>query len=390
MPAKNLTNAIFTSGGRCDMQRAAQMMNDLKQRNFMLKSRKAIGWLSSIAIGSVALALSGCNQGNNATSNGATNTGTASSTPAVTKPRVTMGIQMSPAMALVMVAKDKGCFDEAGVNVELKGFTAGKFALQAFLGGSLDFAVAGEVPATLATLQENKLMIPAQVVERTVNEVRVVARREGNLKDPGTYFRAKKRKLGTSFGGGPEFFTYNFLKKYKIGKDQVTVLSQKPGDMPAALVTGSVDAIAIFDPFAFIAEQKMGPKGITFNEPDIYSQLYVLVCRPEDITAKRATIDAVLKGLVKAEQIIKQDPEGSKQIVIKYTKLDKAVVNGIWKNFVFAPALNKNLLNLMTAETAWAKEKGTVPKTSVMPDFRRAVINDAPLKAISPKSVQLP
>ncbi len=69
-------------------------------------------------------------------------------------------------MALVMVAADMRYFDKEGVQVDLKEFTAGKFALQAFLGGSLDIAVSGEVPATLATLQGNNFRVIAQVVER--------------------------------------------------------------------------------------------------------------------------------------------------------------------------------------------------------------------------------
>ena len=107
------------------------------------------------------------------------------------KQRVTVGIQTSPAMALVMVAKDKQFFEQEGVEVEIKEFTAGKFALQAFLGGSLDFAVAGEVPVTLATLQGSQFRVLAQVVEKTITEVRVVARREANLTDATAYPRSK-------------------------------------------------------------------------------------------------------------------------------------------------------------------------------------------------------
>jgi len=306
------------------------------------------------------------------------------------KPHITLGLQMSPAMALVMVAKDKGCFDDAGVDVELKGFTAGKFALQAFLGGSLDFAVAGEVPITLATLHGSHPVVFTQVVSGTINEVRVVARRDGASADASTYFHAKKRRLATSIGGGPEFYTYNFLKKYRVGKDQVSIISQKPGDMPAALAGGSVDAIAIFDPFAFISEQKLGPQGMTFSDTTLYSELYVLVGNPQDATQKKAAVDGLLQGLVKAQALIQQDPEGCKQIVMKYTKLDKTVIDGIWKNFTFAPALNKSLVDDMTAEAAWAKEKGDVAPAMPTPDFRHAVINEQPLKAADPGAVQLP
>jgi len=101
---------------------------------------------------------------------------------------VTVGIQTSPAMALVMIAKDKGFFEKQGLNVELKEFTAGKFALEAFLGGSLDFSISGDVPVTLATLQGNKFVVPAQVVGRTKNEVRVVARKEAGLNTADTRY----------------------------------------------------------------------------------------------------------------------------------------------------------------------------------------------------------
>ena len=127
--------------------------------------------------------------------------------------KVTIGIQVSPAMTLIMVAKDKGFFSKEGLDVELKQFTAGKFALQAFLSGSIDFAVSGEVPVTLASLQGNQIRIVTQVVGSTVNEVRIVALKDGNITDPKQYFTLKKRKLATSFGGGPEYYTYNFLKK---------------------------------------------------------------------------------------------------------------------------------------------------------------------------------
>src|SRR5262249_43208461 len=94
---------------------------------------------------------------------------------------ITVGIQTSPAMPLVMVAKDKGFFEEQGLKVDLKEFTAGKFALEAFLAGSLDFAISGDVPGALAILQGNKFLVPAQVVRETHNEVRIVGRKEQDL-----------------------------------------------------------------------------------------------------------------------------------------------------------------------------------------------------------------
>jgi NitT/TauT family transport system substrate-binding protein len=306
-----------------------------------------------------------------------------------TKKHVTVGIQVSPAMALIMVAKEKQFFDQEDLDVELKEFTAGKFALQAFLGGSLDFAVAGEVPVTLATLQGSNFYVVSQVVDKTVSEVRVVARREEGVNDATAYFKKKKRKLATSFGGGPEFFTYNFLKKHGISNDEVEIVSQKPEDMPAALSNGSVDAISIFDPFAFIAEKQMGDKGITFADPDIYSELYVITASQQMVSQNRDTVDKLIRALIKAQQFIKDNPDESKGIVVKYTKQDPSVVDGIWNNFVFAVALNQRLLDYQNQQAAWAKEKGTVPVNAPVPNFRERIYIES-LKSIKPEAVQIP
>lgn len=292
-------------------------------------------------------------------------------------PTLSVGIQVSPAMALVMVAEEKGFFDSAGVNVELKEFTAGKFALQAFLGGSLDIAVSGEVPVALSTLQGNQFKVITQVVEKTINECRLVVRKEPGLDTPQKYFAAKKRKLATSFGGGPEFFTYSFLKKYNIPVTQLEeLISQKPEDMPAAIASGSVDAVSIFDPFARQSEVQLGDKGITFADSSLYSELYVASVMEKTITEKSDELTAFLKGLHDASIFIQSNPEAAKAIVIKYTKLDQQIVNDIWNNFVFKPSINQRFTDFTTAQAKWAIEKGTVPKNTPIPDFNAVLYKD--------------
>lgn len=302
--------------------------------------------------------------------------------------KVTLGIQVSPALALVMVAKDKGFFEKEGLDVELKQFTAGKFALQAFLTGSIDYAVSGEVPVCLASLQGNEIRVVSQVVLATTNEVRVVARREDGLTHPSQYFHAHKRKLATSFGGGPEFFTYNFLKANHIGKDDVELISQRPEDMPATLQTGSVDAISIFDPFAFVAEKALGSSAVTFTNTSGYSELYVLDARPEQTGNNGSTIESMLRAMKNASGYIAKHPESTKQIVQNYTKLDQSIIDGIWKNFSFKPYLGKKLIRYWNAEAAWAKETGKVSPDTPTPNFR-TMIEDRFLKKINPSAVRL-
>lgn len=288
--------------------------------------------------------------------------------------KLSVGIQTSPAMALVMVAQDKGFFKDAGLDVTLTQFTAGKFAMQAFLGGSLDVAITGDVPVALATLQGNRFRVVAQVVEKTTNEVRVVARADGFSADAKTYFLSKKRKLATSIGGGPEFYTYSFMRQYGIDSKQVEIISQRPEDMPASLSNGSVDAIAIFDPFAAIAERNLGSNAKTFTNPTLYSELYVVNAKDGMLTgANRAKVIALLKGLRKAQDYVAGHADEAKTIVIKYTKLDRAVVDAIWQNYSFKVALTQALVDDNVAEARWAIQKGTYPPGTPIPNFAQVV-----------------
>ena len=302
--------------------------------------------------------------------------------------KITIGIQVSPAMTLVMVAKDKGFFRDEGLDVELKEFTAGKFALQAFLAGSIDFAVSGEVPVCLASLQQNNIRVITQVVESTTNEVRVVALKDGSTTSPADYFKTRKRKLATSFGGGPEFYTYNFIKRNNIAQEQVEILSQTPADMPAALESRSVDAISIFDPFAFIAEKRMAGKVVTFSDPQLYSELYVLDARPEQIEKTPEVCEALVRALVKSAEFIDQDPEAAKQVMQRYTKLDRDVIDGIWKNFSFRPALVQKLLDYWNAQAIWAKETTKVTPDTKIPNFL-SVVEPRFLRKVKPDAVKL-
>ena len=299
---------------------------------------------------------------------------------------IKLGLQVGPASTLLFVANDEGFFEQEGLNIELIEFTAGKFALQAFLAGSIDLAASGEVPVMYSSLQGNEFYIISQVVEKTINEVRIVAQKEEGLNDPEDYFKAKKRKLATSFGGGPEFYTYNFLKKHDI-KD-IELISQKPEDMPVALQSGTVDAIAIFEPFAFFAEQKLGDRAITFKDDSMYSELYVLNAKKEWVAENPQIVEKILRALVKAEEFIEKKPDESKQILIKYTKLDKETVDGIWDNFVYKPALNELLLKYLNAEARWAIETGKVKPDTKIPDFNEYIYKES-LRKIKPESVTI-
>lgn len=286
-----------------------------------------------------------------------------------------VGYQNSPAMALVMIAEEKAYFDANNVNVELVEFTAGKFALQAFIGGSLDSAIAGDMPIGLALLQGQDVVGIAEVLANSHSEMRMIVRSPTGCAgiEPSTYFSAKRRKIATSFGGGPQYFTVRFLQAHNVPLDQVELVSQKPEEMPAALNRGAVDGVAIFDPAAAEAERLLGPAHCTFPDPENYRQHYVMVAKSNSLASPKAEqYRRFIAALRDADRFANEHPQEAQQIVASKTGLPPAVIATIWPRYDFGVVLDDSLRNLWMQQAEWHRSQ---PGTAVLatPNYETAL-----------------
>lgn len=293
--------------------------------------------------------------------------------------KLSIGLQTTPSSSLVLVAEEKGFFEQNGLDIELAEFTAGKFALQAFLSQDVDFAVVGDVPVALARMQGNDFYVLTQMVEST-QENPVLVHDEG-ISNVREYFSVKKRKLTTSAGGTPEFYTYNFLKFYNISEDQVEIVAQKPEDMVAAFTTNSVDAMSVFEPYPSIAETILTGKTRRFTIPkEVYSPLYVLVAKKDWVDRNPEQAKKFLDALIKAEEFIAQNPTEAKQIVAKRTKFSQELIDKIWPQYEIKAVLTEQLEKNWSAEAKWAIETNKVTNP-IDPEFEKILRKDLLEKA---------
>ncbi|MFA6419880.1 MAG: ABC transporter substrate-binding protein [archaeon] len=285
-----------------------------------------------------------------------------------------IGFITTPESALVQVAQDKAFFEQQDLNVSLEKFTAGKLALQAFLAGNLDMAVVGEVPVALARMQGNNFYVLAQIA--TCPGENPVLVHGKNIVDVKTYFASAKRKLATSIGGTPEFYTYNFLNYYGIDANQVEIVAQSPSDMPAAFVSGSVDAISVFEPYPTIAENQLNGETTRLEIPrEMYSPKYILVANKKWVDNNPQEAESLIKALIQAQKYVAANPTESKQIVAKMSGFDPKLIQSVWGKCLMQVELNDSLLQTWAAESVWAIETKKVDKNAVT-DFESMLRKD--------------
>lgn len=286
-----------------------------------------------------------------------------------------VGYQTSPAMALIIIADARGYFP----GVKLREFSAGKLALQAFLGGSLDVAVAGDVPIGLALLQGQRLTAFSEVLRGSRDEVRMVVRHPGGCEGLTalTYFMGgEKKRIGTSFGGGPEYFTISFLDAVSVPRSRVQLLPYNPPEMAAAIESGAVDGVAIFDPAASKIERLLGADGCTFPDPGVYRQHYVAVARPDLTSPLDPRLDAFVAGLRRAEAFVRDRPEEAQAIVAAKTSIDSDTIAALWPKLSFGVALDRELPRLwMRQADVWRAKPDAAFPADATPDYAGAIIS---------------
>jgi len=304
-----------------------------------------------------------------------------------TPPLIRLGLSTQPSNGLLWVAVDKNLFAAEGLDVETKEFTAGKLALQALQGGSLDIGAAAEMPVTLASLNGQKLSIFTQVNE-TRGGFPMLLYKDGNKFDSATYF-SKKRKIGTIIGGGPEYFTNDFFQKYHINPSQYEIVGMKPEDLPIALTKHSVDGIAIFEPFTHFALKQAGADNLfAIYDNNLYSETIVMMSKTNWAQTHQTELVNFIRALQKSYNYIKQNPDDAMAIISKHTGLDMDTLKSIWASFTFELGLKNKLMTTMQAEEQWARATGKVKPDAAPLNFQQIFYLE-PLKMVTTSSVEL-
>lgn len=216
---------------------------------------------------------------------------------------VTVKVGYSPALcqAPLFIAKEKGYYKDAGINVELVP-VEGAQANEAIGAGKFD-AMQTLVMKTIHPWQ-NGLPVKATAGIHS-GCVRVVARNDGSvnsIKD------LKGKKIGVpGLADTGTVVTQRALAKNGINANpksmEVEFVVIDRNSLPQALESGQVDAIAMTDPVGALAEQKYGFKAIV------------------DTAVSPEFKDEYCCDLVVTDKLLKDNPEAAK-------KLTEAVMKG--------------------------------------------------------------
>jgi NitT/TauT family transport system substrate-binding protein len=251
------------------------------------------------AIAGPLAASAGCSVLNG--SSGSSSSGGGSST-GLEKPKLNVGILQSQGSAPSKLAEKYGYFTQQGLEVTLKPFPAGPQAFTSLQNGELDFAVTNYVSFFQAVAQ-NTLDAKIVVDSNTANENSVVL-----MAKPDSGIASAKdligKKIGIQQAGSiAELLVRATLKDNDIDPNLPHYLPVKFPDIPAAIVSGQLDAGVEVEPYLTTAEQKQGLqpvlKIVTGSSANMPQTGYIALTKFIDANPK--TVAAFQRAMIPAQ-----------------------------------------------------------------------------------------
>jgi len=297
---------------------------------------------------------------------------------------VTFAWNPNPQTPQVDVAIKNGLFKDAGLDVKIVSFPTGREALEALLGGQVDFAYMAEFPVATALLRKQNLKIVADLSRYRGQRI-IASAKTMKLSSPADM---AGKKIGTTLGTNVEYFTDRLLTKAGV---KATIVNAGPADLVPALARGDIDAAVMFPTFFGAAK-----KTLASDYVELVSDQYVLhmiISASSTVLEKRPdVVDKFVGALVTADAVVATDPAVAQKIVHADMKgvMPLPELEAMWKECEFGTSLDGSLLTLLADEASWIVDRGMVKAEKPTVEAFRNYVFDSALKKASPSNVKLP
>ncbi len=275
----------------------------------------------------------------------------------------TFGWGPGPDGPQVLQAIDKGLWDHHGLAVKTITFNSGSAAMEALLGGQLDFAAMAELPPTIAAMQMQKLKIIA-----------VYARYRGNRVIANFALHSMKdlagRKVGVTPGTTTQLQADTALQSAGV---QATIVSLAPPDIIPALARRDIDAAFTFPAAYEVAQKVLGEKYHEIRIPT--PSTFVIVATNDVITNHPERVRAFLEGLRDGNAAFVRDRAGSATLVSTATggSLATPAIVALWADYQFSVGIDNELAGSLLKDALWIHDhnlvKGSTPTAATLAPY---------------------
>ncbi len=278
----------------------------------------------------------------------------------------------------ILIAYEKGFFSDEGLDVTMKYYPSGKKAMEGMFAGEVELSTVADTPIVFNSFIREDFVVFATFVY-SYDDSKVICRKDKGVHSPADL---KGKKIGTSLKTSAHFFHHVYLLEHGIDKSDVKIIDLPPEDLPGALQDGKVDAVVIFEPYAYRAQKALLDKAARLPKSQFYRMTFNLTTMKRFAHEHPELLKKFLKAVERAIEFIKPNKKESIALMVQRTNLEEDFWVSAWDDFVYELSLDYSLLATLEDEARWAIKNKLTDRTEV-PNYLGFIYMDG-LKVVKP------
>jgi sulfonate transport system substrate-binding protein len=287
-----------------------------------------------------------------------------------TSQTVRIAVSQTPLSAPFYIARNNHYFEQEGVNVEFVPCSGGVACAEKLFNREVDYATASESVVMFESFKRSDFSVLASFVESD-NDLKLLTRTSYEIT---SIKELVGKRVGVVKASASEFYLDSMLIINHIPSSEVTKVYLSPAKIVEALYNREVDAISIWEPHGYQAEQYRNSNIVNLGLPGVYRLSFNLLTRTSTKPSDKQASVQLLKALNKATEWMSQHPLDARKIVSEQLEIIQEQLDWSWNDYNFSVSLGNSLLINLQMQARWAINAHLV--TGNPPDFRTFLASD--------------
>lgn len=302
--------------------------------------------------------------------------------PKIAAAPLAIAVARTPLSLPLYVAEAEGYFKEAGLATRLVDCVGGHVCIRLVFDGSAQIATASDSVVMFQSFERDDYVVLGTLVT-TDNDVKLIGRKDAGIAAPG---QLAGKRIGFVHGASSQFFLDSYLLLHGVDPRSLRLVELQPDQMAEALRSAQVDAVAIWEPFAYAAVDAMKGGATVLPHSGAYKLTFNLITLRRFASANDSDLIRFMRAVQRAEVLIREQPQRAQAILRARLGVDQRFVEWVWPGLEYRLSLDQSLIKTLESEARWAIREGYV--RGALPNYLR-YLHPSPLGSVNPAAIGL-
>ncbi|ARP00829.1 NMT1/THI5 like protein [Vibrio alginolyticus] len=283
---------------------------------------------------------------------------------AIHKP-TTIGISKTPLSAPFIIAEHIGAFEENDLNVELIMCFGGVECSNLLLENHVNYATFSESVLMFKSFEYKDLALITSFASST-NDIKLLTKKRSGIE---SIDKLPGKKVGVIKNSASEYYLDLLLQVNDIDLEKVEKISSTTQVIINHLMQGNVDAISTWEPYGFMAKNRINEEVKNIGIIGVYKLYFLLVSKEIHIEKSDQEVMKIIKSLHHSINWMDKNPHLTMKILSQKLNITVEEISWSWDDYNFRLNLTNSLLFTLQSEANWALKQNYVE--GQIPNYRK-------------------